>query len=60
VMVRGEDPVHNGRLDAGLAAMFRLIDGVRLVTTEMMRATAGEQRCEPGEVAGDPPAPVLV
>ncbi|MGH7294627.1 MAG: hypothetical protein ACRELB_06835, partial [Polyangiaceae bacterium] len=33
VMVRGVEPVANGQLDAGLAAMFRLIDGVRLVTT---------------------------
>ena len=45
VMVRGVDPVPNGQLDAGLAAMFRLIDGVRLVTTDMIRATAGEQGC---------------
>jgi hypothetical protein len=46
VMVRGVDPVPNGQLDAGLAAMFRLVDGVRLVTTELMRATAGEHGCE--------------
>jgi hypothetical protein len=46
VMVRGVEPVANGQLDAGLAAMFRLIDGVRLVTTEMMRATAGEHGCD--------------
>jgi hypothetical protein len=46
VMVRGTDPVANGKLDAGLAAMFRLIDGVRLVTTELMRATAGEHGCD--------------
>ena len=46
VMVRGEEPVPNGQLDAGLAAIFRLIDGVRLVTTEMMRATAGEHGCD--------------
>lgn len=46
VMVRGVDPIPNGRLDAGLAAMFRLIDGVRLVTTEMMREGAGQHGCE--------------
>ena len=46
VMVRGVDPIANGELDAGLAAMFRLIDGVRLVTTEMMRATASEHGCD--------------
>src|SRR5207237_2099761 len=34
VMVRAEDPVANGELDAGLAATFRIIDGVGLVTTE--------------------------
>lgn len=46
VMVRGVEPVPNGELDAGLAAMFRLIDGVRLVTTDMMRTTAGEHGCD--------------
>src|SRR5205814_1180347 len=46
VMVRAEDPVANGELDAGLAATFRIIDGVRLVTTEIMRATAGEHGCD--------------
>jgi hypothetical protein len=46
VMVRGVDPVENGQLDAGLAATFRLIDGVRLVTTELMRATAGQHGCD--------------
>ena len=45
VMVRGEHPVPNGELDPGLSGMFRLIDGVRLVTTEIVRATAGEQGC---------------
>jgi hypothetical protein len=46
VMVRGVDPVENGQLDAGLAAMFRLIDGVRLVTTEIMRDTTGRHGCD--------------
>jgi hypothetical protein len=46
VMVRGDDPVPNGQLDGGLAAMFRLIDGVRLVTTDMMRQRAGGHSCE--------------
>jgi hypothetical protein len=46
VMVRGVDPVPNGQLDAGLAAMFRLVDGVRLVTTGMVRATAGAHGCD--------------
>jgi hypothetical protein len=42
VMVRGENPVPNGELDGGLAAMFRLIDGVRLVTTDVMRTEPGQ------------------
>lgn len=46
VMVRGVDPVPNGQLDGGLAAMFRLIDGVRLVTNDVLRATAGKHGCE--------------
>lgn len=46
VMMRGAAPFANGQLDAGLAAMFRLIDGVRLVTTEMLRATPGAHGCE--------------
>jgi hypothetical protein len=46
VMVRGIDPVPNGQLDAGLAAMFRLIDGVRICTTQMVRDTAGDHSCE--------------
>ena len=46
VMVRGKDPVANGQLDAGLAAMFRLIDGVRIVTTDLMRDTAGGHGCD--------------
>jgi hypothetical protein len=41
VMVRGEAPVANGQLDGGLAAMFRLIDGVRLVTNDLLRAGVG-------------------
>ena len=46
VMVRGVDPVPNGQLDAGLAAMFRLIDGVRIATTTMVRDTAGQHGCD--------------
>ena len=45
VMVRGEEPVPNGELDTGLAGMFRLVDGVRLVTTELIREEASEYRC---------------
>ena len=39
VMVRGVNPVPNGQLDGGLAAMFRLVDGVRLVTNDLVRGT---------------------
>ncbi len=46
VMVRGWDPVPNGQLDGGLAAMFRLIDGVRLVTNDIMRASPTAHGCE--------------
>src|ERR1051325_9524181 len=46
VMVRGVDPVANGQLDGGLAAMSRLIDGVRLVTNDMLRGTPGEIGCD--------------
>lgn len=46
VMVRGVDPVPNGQLDAGLAAMFRLIDGVRICTTHLVRDTAGQHSCD--------------
>jgi hypothetical protein len=46
VMVRGVNPIANGALDAGLAGMFRLSDGVRLVTTEVTRATAGHHACD--------------
>ncbi|MEY2935854.1 MAG: hypothetical protein RL033_6603 [Pseudomonadota bacterium] len=46
VLVRGVNPVENGQLDAGLAAMFRLIDGVRLVTTEWVRESADGSGCE--------------
>lgn len=46
VMVRGVDPVPNGQLDGGLAAMFRLIDGVRLVTNDLVRALPDAQGCE--------------
>ncbi len=46
VMVRGWDPVPNQQLDAGLAAMFRLIDGVRLVTNDIMRASPTAHGCE--------------
>ena len=46
VMTRGKDPVPNGQLDAGLAAMFRLVDGVRIVTTDLARGTAGTHCCD--------------
>ncbi len=46
VMVRGVDPVPNGQLDSGLAAMFRLVDGVRLVTNDLVRALVDSQGCE--------------
>ncbi len=46
VMVRGVDPVPNGQLDSGLAAMFRLVDGVRLVTNDFVRADIDSQGCE--------------
>ena len=46
VLVRGENPVPNGQLDAGLAAAFRLIDGVRLVTNDLLRETPGRHGCE--------------
>ncbi len=46
VMVRGVDPVPNGQLDGGLAAMFRLVDGVRLVTNDLVRAMVGARGCE--------------
>ena len=46
VMVRGVDPVANGQLDGGLAAMFRLIDGVRLVTNDLMRELPDGLGCE--------------
>jgi hypothetical protein len=45
VMVRGVDPVPNGQLDGGLAAMFRLIDGVRLVTNDVLRASPEGHGC---------------
>jgi hypothetical protein len=46
VLVRGVDPVPNGQLDGGLAATFRLIDGVRLVTNDVLRATPGAHGCD--------------
>jgi hypothetical protein len=46
VMVRGVDPVPNGQLDGGLAAMFRLIDGVRLVTNDLVRSLPDAEGCE--------------
>jgi hypothetical protein len=46
VLVRGSDPVPNGQLDGGLAAMFRLIDGVRLVTNDVLRDKAGAHGCD--------------
>jgi hypothetical protein len=46
VLVRGVDPVPNGKLDGGLAAMFRLIDGVRLVTNDLVRVTVDARGCD--------------
>lgn len=46
VMVRGRDPVPNGQLDSGLSAIFRLVDGVRLVTTDMVHASHDASGCE--------------
>jgi hypothetical protein len=46
VMVRGVDPTPNGQLDGGLAAMFRLIDGVRLVTNDLMRTNQDGSGCD--------------
>ncbi|HET9627330.1 MAG TPA: hypothetical protein VFP84_38490 [Kofleriaceae bacterium] len=46
VMVRGVDPTPNGQLDGGLAAMFRLIDGVRLVTNDILRHQEHQHGCE--------------
>ncbi|MEZ4361896.1 MAG: hypothetical protein R3B48_17025 [Kofleriaceae bacterium] len=46
VMVRGVDPVPNGQLDGGLSAMFRLVDGVRLVTNDLVRVTPGAVGCD--------------
>lgn len=45
VMVRGEAPSPNGQLDNGLSAMFRLVDGVRLVTTDMLHASTEGAGC---------------
>jgi len=46
VLVRGVDPVPNGQLDGGLAAMFRLVDGVRLVTNDLLRAEPDGRGCD--------------
>lgn len=46
LMVRGENPVPNGELDGGMAAMFRLIDGVRLVTNDLIREEPESRGCE--------------
>jgi hypothetical protein len=46
VMVRGVDPVPNGQLDSGLASMFRLVDGVRLVTNDLVRSMPDGKGCE--------------
>jgi len=45
-LVRGVDPVPNGQLDAGLAAVFRLIDGVRLVTNDILRNDPHVHGCD--------------
>ncbi|HEX4381311.1 MAG TPA: hypothetical protein VH083_00100, partial [Myxococcales bacterium] len=46
VMVRGVDPVPNGKLDGGLSGAIRLIDGVRVTTTTMIRDTASHHTCD--------------
>jgi hypothetical protein len=46
VLVRGVDPVPNGQLDGGLAAMYRLIDGVRLVSNDLLRDLRGGTDCD--------------
>ncbi len=46
VMVRGTDPVPNGQLDGGLAAIFRLVDGVRLVTNDLVRSMVDGRGCD--------------
>ena len=56
LMVRGENPVANGKLDGGLAGTIRLIDGVRITTTQMIRDTAGNHTCDrpcTGKSVGD-------
>ena len=56
LMVRGEKPVPNGQLDGGLAGTIRLIDGVRITTTQMIRDTAGNHGCDrpvTGKSVGD-------
>jgi hypothetical protein len=44
--------VPNGQLDGGLAAMFRLIDGVRLVTTDLVRDLPDGLGCETPVTSG--------
>src|SRR6185436_20463607 len=39
-------PMPNGQLDGGLAAVFRLIDGVRLVTNDILRAEVSSHGCD--------------
>jgi len=51
VLVRGVDPVPNGQLDGGLAAMFRLIDGVRLVTNDLTRDLPSGLGCDTPVIA---------
>ena len=46
VMVRGDAASKNGELDAGLAGVFRLIDGVRLVTQDLQRFVASKHNCD--------------
>jgi hypothetical protein len=56
LLVRGENAVPNGKLDGGLAGAIRLIDGVRITTTQMIRDTAGNHTCDrpaTGKSVGD-------
>jgi hypothetical protein len=48
MMVRGERPVANGELDAGIAVLFRVVDGIRMTTQDMLFGP------EEAYVTGDP------
>jgi hypothetical protein len=56
VMVRAKDPVPNGKLDGGLSGAIRLIDGVRVTTTTIIRDTKSHHTCDrpvSGKYIGD-------